>query len=210
MTKTLTFPVRTKTANKGTGIYEVMISTESVDRSGDIVRAGGARIDSYMKNPIVLLGHNYSDLPIAKTTRLEIIPGKGLKAAFKFPTEGIHPLADQTRKLWDEGMINAASIGFNPIKWTPIDPADPYGPRDYTEYELLEWSIVPVPANQEALRLAYQKTLRLNPPRPNVRNQALDLGLAVTKEVIRTGNKYQVEKAVGKFIDLIGAILGKK
>lgn len=210
MSKTVSFPVKSQTANKSTGEYSVMISTEDIDRSGDIVRAAGVKLENYRKNPIVLFSHSYDVPPIARTTNLEVIPGRGIKATFKFPSEGIHPLADTVRGLFSEGFINAASIGFNPIKSISLDPTRPYGPQEYTEVELLEWSIVPVPANQSALRLAYQKTLRLNPPRSNLQNQALDLGLAATREVIRSGDDYQAEKAVSKFLDLIGAILGKK
>lgn len=149
-----TFPTEIKAVDREAGIYEVMISTESMDRAGDIVRASGGVFDNYLKNPVVLLGHNYSDLPVAKTLELAVVPGVGVRTKFQFPELGLYDKADQTRKLWDAGFLNAASIGFNPMKSVNLDPARPWGPQEYIEWELLEWSIVVVPANQDALRLA--------------------------------------------------------
>ncbi|MHB0923347.1 MAG: HK97 family phage prohead protease [Bellilinea sp.] len=202
-----TFPARTKTIDQEKGIFEVWISTEGTDRAGDIVRATGARLENYRKNPVVMYGHDYSIPPIAKALTVEILPGAGIKSRFKFPTPGIHPLADTIRGLWTEGFINAASIGFEPIKAVNLDPSRAYGPQEYTEWELLEWSIVSIPANQSALRLAYQKTLA-KVKNGSLTDQALDLGLEVVKKAVRSGNIDQTTAAVGKFIDLIKAVLG--
>lgn len=202
-----TFPARTKTIDQEKGIFEVWISTEGTDRVGDIVRATGARLENYRKNPVVMYGHDYSIPPIAKALTVDVIPGVGIKSRFKFPTPGIHPLADTIRGLWTEGFINAASIGFEPIKAVPLDHSRAYGPQDYTEWELLEYSLVAIPANQSALRLAYQKTMA-KVKNGSLTDQALDLGLEVVKKAVRSGDKYQTRAAVGKLMDLIGAVLG--
>lgn len=202
-----TFPARTKTIDQEKGIFEVWISTEGTDRAGDIVRATGARLENYRKNPVVMYGHDYSIPPIAKALTVDVIPGVGIKSRFKFPTPGIHPLADTIRGLWTEGFINAASIGFEPIKAVPLDHSRAYGPQDYTEWELLEYSLVAIPANQSALRLAYQKTMA-KVKNGSLTDQALDLGLEVVKKAVRSGDKYQTRAAVGKLMDLIGAVLG--
>jgi hypothetical protein len=52
--------------------------------------------------------------------------------------------------LWRDNILRAASIGFIPRKSKPNDA----GGLDFEETELLEISIVPLPANQDALRLA--------------------------------------------------------
>lgn len=150
-----TYQTVTKVVDAEAGIYEVMISTESVDRSDDIVRAAGGHFENYLRNPVVLLGHDYHDLPVAKTLQIEVVPG-GVKATFQFPPIGTYDKADTTRKLWDAGFLNAASIGFDPIRSINLDASRPWGPQDYIEWELLEWSIVTVPANQDALRLALE------------------------------------------------------
>lgn len=148
------FSVVSKAVDADAGIYEAMITTESTDRSGDIVRATGGQLENYLKNPVVLWAHDYSSPPIAKTLSIQIMPGTGIKAAFQFPDWGINPQADIVRQLWAGGFINATSIGFMPLTSAPIDPKYTWGPQDYTSWELLEFSIVPVPANQDALRLA--------------------------------------------------------
>jgi len=210
MNKTLTFPVNAKSADKGTGQYSVWISTEDIDRSGDIVRAAGVKLDNYLKNPAVMYGHDYSIPPIAKATALDILPGKGIKATFKFPSEGIHPLADTIRGLWSEGFINAASIGFNPIKSVNLDPNRPYGPQEYTEVELLEFSLVGIPANQSALRLAYQKTLRASGKKdPGI--QSLEIAkLAIYNGILDGRRDSKYFKIAAAAMDLFAALAGIK
>jgi hypothetical protein len=54
------------------------------------------------------------------------------------------------RLLWDEGLLRAASIGFTPMEWKENE----LGGKDFTKWSLLEISLVPIPANASALRLA--------------------------------------------------------
>lgn len=161
------FVAETKAVDLDLGIFEAMISTEAVDRQGDIVRATGAKLDNYMKNPVVLWAHDYGEMPVARTLSIEIMAGKGLKARFQFPEWGVSERADEVRRLWAAGFLNATSIGFQPITAQPLgDRNDFWGPQEFVEWELLEYSIVPVPANQEALRLAVKRMdAELNKPR---------------------------------------------
>ena len=73
------YSVMTKALDIEAGIFEAMISTESVDRQGDIVRATGGKLENYLKNPVVLWAHDYSKPPVARALSVEIIPGAGLK-----------------------------------------------------------------------------------------------------------------------------------
>jgi HK97 family phage prohead protease len=130
----------------------IRISTGSLDRDRDRVIPSGADIDAYMKNPVVQWGHNYRDpwATIGTTERLEI-DANGITAEFVLreaanESDPMHVV----RALWNQGLIRTASIGFNPKRETRNDQ----GGFDFTEWELLEWSLVPIPANQEALRLA--------------------------------------------------------
>lgn len=157
--------LQTKTIDKEAGIYEVWISTEDVDRDGDIVEVAGADLKSYMKNPIVLFGHKYSDPEAVVGEALKLIKKakKGIIARFQFAEWGISVGADVVRRLWEAGLLKAASIGFRVLDggWEEILTEDDRGePRRtgwrFVSWELLEFSIVPVPANQEALRLAFK------------------------------------------------------
>jgi HK97 family phage prohead protease len=130
----------------------IRISTGALDRQKDRVIPSGAMIENYMKNPVVQWGHNYRDpwATIGETVQLEV-SNEGIVAEFALrePANESDPM-HIIRALWTQGLIRTASIGFNPEAWDKNDE----GGLDFTSWELLEWSLVPVPANQEALRLA--------------------------------------------------------
>jgi len=125
---------------------ELLISTEAVDREGDRLIATGAQLDSYLRNPVVLYAHDQRSIPVGRATDVRKIPGRGVRAAWRW-LEG-DPFADRVRNAWDQGVLNAASVGFLPREWDRNDA----GGFDFTAWELLEFSIVPVPANPEAVR----------------------------------------------------------
>lgn len=149
---------QSKTLDAEHGVYEVWITREVVDRTQDLVIAAGARIDNFMKNPVVQWAHQYSLPPIAKALDVVVEPGVGVRAKFQFPPFGDSERADEIHKLWRGGFINASSIGFNSIKDEKMNSNDDDGfmfmrpPLKFLEWELMEFSLVPVPANQAALR----------------------------------------------------------
>lgn len=51
-----------------TGTFKTVITSEVVDRDGEIIRLAGWDFENYNKNPVVLWGHRYWDLPVAKAT----------------------------------------------------------------------------------------------------------------------------------------------
>ena len=127
-------------------------STPSPDRDQDRVIPSGIDVSNFQKNPTLFFGHNYSDpwALIGKVAEFSI-GGDGLK----FRPELRNPVNDGDpmtiiKSLWDSGLLRAASIGFIPKSGKPNE----LGGTDFTNIELLEISIVPIPANQEALRLS--------------------------------------------------------
>jgi hypothetical protein len=152
-----TFSVETKAVDPEAGIYEAMLSTEAVDRGGDILLASGGDASNYLKNPVVLFGHNYSDPEaiVARALEITAIPGSGIKLVFQFLQRGISQTADLVRALWDQHFLNAMSIGFIPKETEPRGDAQGV---IYKAYEILEGSIVTIPANASALRLALDAT----------------------------------------------------
>jgi len=149
------FPSRTKAIDEERGIFEAVITTESPDRSGDIVRAGGAVLDNFRKNPVVLWAHQYDQPPVAKAISLTVLPGQGIRSQYQFPARGLYPQADIVRNLVGNGFLNGVSIGFTPLVSEDIPGGDVWNPsQDYKSWELLEYSIVPVPANSQALTQA--------------------------------------------------------
>jgi HK97 family phage prohead protease len=191
------FSTISKALDIDAGIYEAMITTEVVDRVGDVVMAAGAQVEGYLKNPVVLWAHDYSQPPVAKALSLQIIPGTGITAQFQFPKWDINPQADIIRRLWAGGFLNATSIGFYPRKSedrkSETGTADWYQPQTFLEWELLEFSIVPVPANQEALRLAVKALVTRAGLKPLLRSG----------RVLSAANERRIREAS----DLLGAVL---
>ena len=130
----------------------IVISTAGCDRDRDRVMPRGAVLDNYQKNPVVMWGHSYyqpSDV-IGRTVNLETTDG-GIMADFELrPAANDQDPQNIVRLLWDGGWVRTASIGFRPIEMQPNE----FGGNDITAWELLEWSLVPIPANADALRLA--------------------------------------------------------
>ena len=132
------------------------ISKEVVDRDGDILRASGVDFSNYMKNPVFLSFHNSREFPLGKVTKFWV-EGNEVKAIVYFPTlEELSTdpnnasekakLVDFTYHCYKTGMLNAVSVGFIPLEW--IETENGY---DILKWELLEFSAVAVPANQDAI-----------------------------------------------------------
>lgn len=157
-------PIETK--DLGERSVQFTISKEVVDRDGDILRAGGVDFTNYMKNPVFLPFHNSHDFPLGKVTKFWV-EGNAVKAIVYFPTlEELSSdpknasekakLVDFTYYAYKTGLLNAVSVGFIPLEWTETKTG-----FDITKWELLEFSAVAVPANQDAIAEAV-KSFGLN------------------------------------------------
>lgn len=155
-----TFEVEVRAAKVGVNgearIIEFICSTEAIDSYGDVV-VQDWDLARYTKNPVVLFGHNTRDLPIGKSVETVVEDGK-LRAKVQFVDEKANPFAVQVYESLKQGSLNAVSVGFRPKKVQPgkVGDKDVYF---LSGNELLEISVVPVPANPEALALEHTKTL---------------------------------------------------
>jgi HK97 family phage prohead protease len=118
-------------------------STDAVDRHGDIVRQSGWRLEPYRKNPIILFGHDHQQ-PIGRAVSVALEKGR-LLVEIEFATGA---RAEEIFGLVRSGVVRGISVGFLPLKHKMRE--DGRG-LEFTEAELLEISIVSVPANPEAL-----------------------------------------------------------
>lgn len=144
------FPTQSRASDVEAGIYQVIVSTETPDRNEDVVMASGGKFDSFMANPVVLFAHDYTQLPVARALDISAEPGR-VVSTFQFPPLGQSARADEVHALWRGGFLNAVSLGAVPLAAEPRS-----GGRGvkYTRWELVEYSIVPVPMNRDALRRA--------------------------------------------------------
>jgi HK97 family phage prohead protease len=126
------------------------ISTSKPDRHKDTVDPAGWDLENFQNNPVVLWAHDYTMPPIARATKI-VRKAKKLISTAEFPAKGVYPFADMVYELVKEGFIRGASVGFKPKTFAINEDR---GGIDFTEQELLEWSIVPIPANPEATQLS--------------------------------------------------------
>lgn len=132
------------------------ISKTVLDRDGDVLIAEGVDFTNYMKNPVFLSFHNSRAFPLGKVTNFWV-EGDSVKAVVYFPTieeltskpeyaSEQAKLVDFTYHCYKMGMLNAVSVGFIPVEYTEEN-----GGNIITKWELLEFSAVAVPANQDAI-----------------------------------------------------------
>lgn len=143
----------------GENLYSVTIMANEVARGPVELARRGIDYTAYGKNPVVLWNHDHAGmtaaagLPIGMTRKLVETGAGEIRAWFQF-LEG-DPFVDRVKNAWDQGFLRAASIGWRALETEPTSQ----GWRD-TRSELLEWSLVPVPADPGALRSAYAEMLR--------------------------------------------------
>ena len=134
-------------------IVSFVASTSNPDRYGDIINQNGWSLDKYRKNNVILLNHNAAQLPIGRG-EVAIVDGK-LMVDVEFDMGDV--LAAEVARKVKAGFMGAVSVGFNAISSTPrsmLNQDSPYyAPRGefFERAELLEISIVTIPANGEAV-----------------------------------------------------------
>jgi HK97 family phage prohead protease len=149
--------------------FTAIASKEVVDRMGDIVKIAGIKTDNYIKNPVILFNHN-PDKIIGKAVDV-LKTNDSLIVKIQFANT---PLAQEIKELVAEGFLNTLSIGFMSLQYKQNDNGNGI---IYESVELLEISIVSIPANPEAVVLRYLED-RLNA-------RAIKLQNAISEEKIR-------------------------
>lgn len=123
-------------------ISGIVGSTGAIDRQGESLNPSGWQTDNYLKNPVVLYGHDYKvNRPVGKTLRVYMEENQ-LRFDVQFNDTA---LGQEVFSLMKDGYLNAVSVGFIPLEFGND------GEYTYQKMELLELSVVPVPANPEAL-----------------------------------------------------------
>jgi len=130
------------------GEITAIASTAVEDRQGEIVEVEGWDIKDFKANPVILWGHDHSQLPIGKATKTWVEgTGKQAKLMTKIAFQEVTELGRAVKQLVNDGILKTLSVGFQPI--------DGEGNR-FTKQKLLEISVVNVPANPQAMMLGYK------------------------------------------------------
>lgn len=126
--------------------FEFVLTTSDLDRDGDIVEPKGIDLTDFKKNPIALYLHDHRT-PIGTWGRLRV-EGNKLLGRLNLAAPGTSTKVDMLRKLVEQRILRAVSIGFTSLKHKPLERG-----LHFIRTRLFEASLVPVPANQNALQI---------------------------------------------------------
>lgn len=159
------------------------LSTDRLNRYGYRIKTDGIDLTGFLKNPVMLFGHNTWMMPVGRWDDVKVEGGK---------LTGV-PVFDESDEMgkalkskFEGGFVFAASIGFKPIETSSQDLLPGQTLETVIKCELLEASIVCVPGNADAT-LSYDanSTLAISPITPispdmDLKKFALALGLPET------------------------------
>lgn len=188
---------------------EFVISSEQRDRYDTVLLLDRWELDNYKKNPVVGFNHPFfswseavnknPDFTIGTGTVTKYLEEKLLIGKVKFEPKEINELADKIFKKIIHGTYKSTSVGFYETKRGDYGKgSEAIGEEKETYYyggqELLEFSVVEIPANTDA-------TVRfLN----DVRDKCPTF-VATELEKIKTHSKLgrkQANEAAAELIDL--------
>ena len=136
-------------------VLDFTSSDDTLDRYQEIIVPAGWQLANYQRNPVFQNSHQYGDImfTLGKAIVTEVRAGSLFQRVL-FATEA-NPLARIAYSLYKGKFLNAVSVGFIPLRWEN-GKAESGFRRKYLEQELLEVSAVGIPANPNALALAYR------------------------------------------------------
>ncbi|MDH5664666.1 MAG: HK97 family phage prohead protease [Nitrosopumilus sp.] len=193
-------------------------SKEVVDRDGEVIKADAWNLDEYKKNPIILLFHDYSRLPVG-TAMWTKTNANGLLFKPKFAdTEA----GREVYQLYKEGALNAFSVGFQPLEWEEVKGKTVK--RIYNSVKLLEISCVSIPScpdalvervnsgaiKTKALDSALKEIIAINKPEPEETENEIRVRLKNPSEFEKDSfRRITVKKDKPKVFGIIGKLKGK-
>lgn len=159
-------------ASSMSAAFVIVTRGKSINRNGHMVQiapdkdAEGIKLDNYRTNPVVLFDHGFgfpmpigiSEDPKGRNT-VKLMKNKATAVAYFSQRL---PEAVQVFALIDEGILRTSSISFLPERGRLIKQQsaerdgevsfEPWQSFDFIESDLLEWSVVGIPADPGAVR----------------------------------------------------------
>ena len=130
---------------------DFIASDETVDRYNECIKQSGWQLDNFLANPVIPDCHNYGTVANILgrdiLTKDQQVQNGKLCTRIEFAMD--NPMGSLAYKMAKGGFIKSMSVGFIPLEWSNGNEADTPD-RTYTKCELLEKSLVVVPANPGA------------------------------------------------------------
>lgn len=126
---------------------DFIATDETLDRYNEVIKLAGWQTDNYMANPVVPDCHCYDSIAriLGRTVTLTITEQMVNRVEFCVD----NPMGALAYKMAKGQFIKSESVGFIPLEWTMGNETG-QPDRTYTKQELLEISLVVVPANPGA------------------------------------------------------------
>ena len=157
------FTAEIRKKNEESRTITFVASDGSRDFAHTVLNQQGWKLERFNKNPII--GYNHNIYGAWDTKDVDFVIGKGrayveddrLMVDITFEPKEINELAEKVYQKVLFGSINAVSVGFTPVgkgAWGKGDeaPGEPNETYYYAGQELLEISVVNIPANGNALK----------------------------------------------------------
>ena len=128
----------------------LIAATSQLARDGHVLEPAGMDISSFLRIGTILFDHD-PKVPVGIPVSGGLNSAGDLEVEIEWAPAGISAKADEVRGLVKAGILRTGSVGFEPLDGEPLDPAKPRGGQHITKSELLELSIVAVPADTGAV-----------------------------------------------------------
>jgi HK97 family phage prohead protease len=194
------------------------ITTDAVDRDGEVLIPQGMNSKEFEKNPVLFYNHDYAQ-PIGTVSDLKR-QNKHITGKLKFAQRPEDYQGDFfpsfVEALVKQGIVKGVSVGFVPEvngarAATKADRSS-FGSRIkrvYNKWKLLEVSVAPLPANQDALIGAVGKGLVTSTQVKSFLN--IDLPEIGDRTVIRLRSRRKIKlNAPDKIQDKVDELVEKR
>jgi hypothetical protein len=131
-----------------TNTFRFVFSNEKVGRDGFVVRNSAINHANFDRNPVVLFAHDDKQPPIGRGTNIDT-SSPDCTIDITFAPREILPFAGTIRDLVAGKWLRAVSLSWQPIEYKRS--SDPDVTAIFTKIDMLECSIVPLPALPGAL-----------------------------------------------------------
>lgn len=187
-----------KALDETNGILEAIVTTSDVDRYNENIVTSGIETTNYIeKNPVVLYGHDYYSFPVGKTIKLTQLKNK-IKAQFQLAIEE-YDFAATLYKLIKGGYINSVSIGGRVLEWS-----EDY--KSIMRMEMVEFSVVAIPANPEAMITARSFETMVGKSMTAVRKEAEQMSQKIMLDKLKEIPHHDLNDAIKVLDNLLARL----